>query len=341
MDIEPSEWAETYGLYHTDKQTLVLPEETPILRALFGEEIDEMEFFIRNEKKPQGTYISATARALRDHQNQEIVASLGIVRDVTQSKEAELQLEQTVKELRDQTQLMETVFQNMKEGMAIADPTGRLILMNASGEKIMGMGVIPVQPSEWTETYGVFHPDQKTPFPFDQTPMFRALQGETVEDVELFVRNANKPDGAFASTTAQPILDPASGELKAAVAIFRDVTEEKKLEDKLRSQAQLMETVFNSVSEGVVVTDAKGNFLFSNSSAHDIVGMGEEEGSPDEWSETYGTFYLDGKTPLPVPGPSTHARHARRVCGRCRIVHTQCESALRGLHQRQRQTPAE
>ena len=62
--------------------------------------------------------------------------------------------------------------------------------------------------------------------------------------------------------------------------------------DDLRSQAQLMETVFGSMNEGMVVADAEGRILLGNPSAEQITGMEvvEQTGGsrPDEWPETYG-----------------------------------------------------
>lgn len=59
--------------------------------------------------------------------------------------------------------------------------------------------------AEWTERYGLFHPDKTTPLPVDQLPLVRAANGKQVDDFNLFVRNPRVPDGAFISVNATPL----------------------------------------------------------------------------------------------------------------------------------------
>ena len=60
-----------------------------------------------------------------------------------------------------------------------------------------------------------------------------------------------------------------------------------------------MESIFNSISDGVVVADANGAFTIFNPSAEKIVGIGPTETGPDEWSDNYGLFFPDRVTPFP------------------------------------------
>ena len=53
------------------------------------------------------------------------------------------------------------------------------------------------------------------------------------------------------------------------------------------------------VSEGLVIVDLEGHFLFANEAAQKIVGIGPEESPPDEWSSVYGCFLPDKVTPYP------------------------------------------
>ncbi|MBD3224223.1 MAG: SpoIIE family protein phosphatase [Caldithrix sp.] len=58
--------------------------------------------------------------------------------------------------------------------------------------------------------------------------------------------------------------------------------------------------MFNSISDGVVVADANGEFVFFNQFAEDILGMGLQKVKPDQWSDIYGCFYMDQVTPFPA-----------------------------------------
>ena len=285
--------------------------------ALRGDASDDVELFIRNPGQSKGVYISVNARPLHDTSG---TAEGGVIvfRDITKLKETEAELRQTVRNLQNQAQLMETVFNSMSEGIIVADATGRLLFANPSAERISGVEMMPSKPSEWAQIYGIFYLDQETHVPTDQNPLVRALQGESTDDFEAFVRNEKKPDGVYVSANGRPILSHETNEVKAGVVVFRDITKSKKIEARLertiaelQDQSRLMETTFNSVSDGVVVTDTDGRFLLVNPSAERIVGMGATGTPSDQWSETYGTFYPDGETLF----PSKDLPLMRAMCG--------------------------
>lgn len=80
--IMPSEWKKIYGCYLTDKKTPYLPENLPLARALKGEEVFNEQIFIRNKKKSEGVFISASAVPIKNEEG-ETIAGAVILRDVT------------------------------------------------------------------------------------------------------------------------------------------------------------------------------------------------------------------------------------------------------------------
>ena len=308
--LELSELAEIYGIFYPDKVTHVRMEDNPLVRAMRGESTEGFEAFVRNREKPDGVHVNATGQAIRDQETGKVEFAMVIFRDITKYKEAEEQLEQTVSELGDRTQLMETIFNTMEEGVVVSDAEGQMLFFNSSAERILGMGTVESKPDDWSETYGAYHLDKKTLVPHDQLPLVRALRGEVTDEMEVFVRNDKKPEGVFVSATGRFIPSDedadTSNKVRAGVVVFSDITKYREQEAQLREtiarlqkQSQLMETVFKSVSDGVVVTGKDGEFLFVNPSAERISGMGPTEGSSDQWAEIYGTFYPDKKTPYP------------------------------------------
>ena len=100
--------------------------------------------------------------------------------------------------------------------------------------------------------------------------------------------------------------DPA-GSLTGGVIVLRDVTHLRETERKLRettaqlqAQNDTMETIFNSISDGVVVADQHGQFVMFNPSAERIVGVGATETPPEQWTDRYGVFFTDKTTPIPT-----------------------------------------
>ena len=294
-------WSEKYGIFRPDKETLVPFNELPLVRALRGERVDSEECFVRNRRRPQGVYMSVSARPLRDSAGT-LKGGVIVTRDITKLKQTEAELKQTIADLKSQTQLMETVFNSISDGVVVGDAEGKFSIFNPNAQQIVGIGMLDAPPDQWTDQYGIFFPDQKTPMPMDGLPLVRAIRGESTDNIELFIRNEKKPDGVYISVNGRPLATNI-GDHGGGVIVFRDITKEKKSEveleqtmRELQSHNELMEATFNSISDGIVVADEGGNFLYVNPRAEEIVGLGETDTSPDEWPETYGCFYADRKT---------------------------------------------
>ena len=59
-------------------------------------------------------------------------------RDITDYKEIEERLNQTIRELQDQTQLMDIIFSNMSDGVLVADENGQYIMANPALQQMIG-----------------------------------------------------------------------------------------------------------------------------------------------------------------------------------------------------------
>lgn len=70
-------------------------------------------------------------------------------------------------------------------------------------------------------------------------------------------------------------------------------------EPTLDFESMVYQNILNKLSDGIVVADKNGKFLFWNNSANNIVGLGSSDKSPEEWSEYYGCYYPDRITPYP------------------------------------------
>ena len=56
MQIPPAEWSHHYGLYLPDKVTPFPHEQLPLTRSIRGEDVDNVEMFVRHEKAPHGLW---------------------------------------------------------------------------------------------------------------------------------------------------------------------------------------------------------------------------------------------------------------------------------------------
>jgi PAS domain S-box-containing protein len=169
--------------------------------------------------------------ALRDEAGQ-LYGFAQVTQDVTEHQQAE-------EALQSQTNLLQLVLERMSDGVILADDQGQFLVFNPAAKHLFGSGATDTSSSEWSQQYGLFLPDQITPFPVDQLPLVRAMQGEEVHNIKMFVRHAQAPEGLWVMINGTSLKD-ASGTFTGGVIVCRDVTELKHSEDALRqSEAEL------------------------------------------------------------------------------------------------------
>src|SRR5438067_1314598 len=88
MQMPSNEWSHRYGLYLPDKATLFPHDQLPLTRSIRGEEVNDVEIFVRHEKTPKGLWTRVNGRPLRDL-NGELLGGVIVCRDITPIKEEE------------------------------------------------------------------------------------------------------------------------------------------------------------------------------------------------------------------------------------------------------------
>ncbi|GIJ72056.1 hypothetical protein Voc01_069730 [Virgisporangium ochraceum] len=136
------------------------------------------------------------------------------------------------REARRQAGLLRAVMDSIGDGVAVIDREGRFLLTNPAARDLVGRSGDSMDSGTWQRRYGLFQADGVTPFEVDEMPLIRALHGDEVDEVEMVVRNENRPDGLRLNVSARP-LDPAAGQ-PGAVAVFHDVTDRRTAEEAVR-----------------------------------------------------------------------------------------------------------
>ncbi|HVJ93532.1 MAG TPA: ATP-binding protein [Labilithrix sp.] len=155
-----------------------------------------------------------------------------------------------------------SVFENVEDGIAVCDTARTRMLFNRASREILGFANAAVCIDRWAEAqppYSWATQAQLTP---DELPLFRALNGETVDACELvIVAKDGAPRTVLAN--ARPLRDGA-GKMLGALATLRDITETKRAAEESRRQQALLKYILNFVPHSIFWKDRESRFLGAN-----------------------------------------------------------------------------
>ncbi|WP_417545572.1 CHASE domain-containing protein [Marinobacter sp.] len=187
----------------------------------------------------------------------------------------EHRVQQRTAELQRQEHLNHVLLESLNEGVVACDTNGILTLFNKSAREWHGADLRAIPPDEWAEHYGLFKADGVTPLQAEQIPLLRALRGEQVTDAEMTICvGGKKPRLVLAN--GGPLRDD-SGKSLGAVAVMRDVTEE-------RRSAQRLADLFELAPDAILMSDHNGTVVQMNRQAERLFGWQRAEllGQPVE-----------------------------------------------------------
>ena len=253
------------------------------------------------------------------------ILSVGLNNMLENIEKRDNEVAQSKEQLNNQNTLLQSVIQNMGDGLIVADENRKFILWNAASERIIGIGPMDIPIDRWAETYGFFLPDTKTAFNTNELPLVKALNGEEVDNMEIFIQNYKKPEGLSVIVTARPLKNPGGG-ITGGVLVLHDITERKTSETEIKNlneelerkvterTAQLAEAIetlrkseekyreiVENISDVVHTSDYKGYFTYINPACkkltgytqNEIIGKHFSEIVAPEWKDRVAEFYFN------------------------------------------------
>jgi PAS domain S-box-containing protein len=194
-------------------------------------------------RQKDGTPITVESRqVLVRHADGTVSGILEVNRDITDRKRSEEELRRTAAEAAMEAETLRTLMEHIPEGVAIVDaPDCSLRLISRHGLEMIAphsKSVFTTPPAGAWPAWEMYHVDGKTPAIPEEWPLTRALsQGKTVRHEEWIVRREGG-ESASILCDAAPIRG-RDGAINGAVFVWRDISERKKLEEKLRETARL------------------------------------------------------------------------------------------------------
>ena len=212
-------------------------------------------------KKKDGTLISvviSTAPVIIDKKSQ---GTIGLYKDITERKKAE-------EALRKSQQEFSSLFKSSPDALVYLDEEANILNINSHFTKLFGFTLEEVKGRNIDD--GMIH------LP-DQIEEGKRLSKNGFEGRLNYETVRKKKDGTLfpVHISSAPVI--IKGEKKGFIAVYRDITERKKVEETLQKSQQEFASVFKNSPNALVYMDEEANILDINSRFTKLFGYTLEE----------------------------------------------------------------
>ncbi|MBW4566145.1 MAG: GAF domain-containing protein [Mojavia pulchra JT2-VF2] len=189
--------------------------------------------------------------------------------ELLQSEIAERHLAQAA--LQKEQELLKVLLDNVQAGIVACNAEGILTLFNRAAREFHGLPEQPLPPEEWAEYYGLYLPDGKTRMSKNEIPLFRALHGQTVKNVEMVIAPKHGRVKTLLAS-GQAIYDRL-GKKQGAIVVMHDITERKLAEAELL----ISDAALQQMPDAILLTDLEGKIQRWLGNAEQIFGYTAKE----------------------------------------------------------------
>lgn len=207
--------------------------------------------FTSGKDRVQGLSEGADAYLAEPIDPEELVATLNALLRV---RRAEAEAEMNVANL-------EAVIGSMAEGLIMVDREGNIVHMNPAAVQINGFNSLDEVPKSAGDFIPLFEVStlEGAVLPPEHWPLFRAVRGERVSNVEVRVRRTDTRKAWIGSYNASPLKTRKKGAELTIVTVF-DITERKRAEEALLRHNQRLQ-LLTDAAEQMLSTEEPGHMV--------------------------------------------------------------------------------
>ena len=183
--------------------------------------------------------------------------SVSILRDITERKIAQQELG-----------FRANILQNVHDGVIVLDQAGKVTYCNAGAATMSGYAPQEIQGRPAGMLSPALNPDK-----------VRSILTTISDDADYAGEweIISKDDSIFWIQVRISLMKDAAGNQTGYIAMIKDITASKKIEDELRSKTAFLEAQLDASIDGVVVVDAEGKVVLENNRSYEIMGTTREE----------------------------------------------------------------
>lgn len=175
----------------------------------------------------------------------------------------ESEKERLFNELEAERQRWKATVENLLDPLTVCDARGRATYMNPAYFRLLGRPVAEDLALEGHADYYQIYRADGSLFPADELPLQKAaLTGEEVRDVEVTQRSASGVEFT-AIFNASPLRD-SEGRVTGAVAVGRDISEQRRAEKALRESMELLRLFIEHAPAALAMFDREMRYLLAS-----------------------------------------------------------------------------
>lgn len=184
-------------------------------------------------------------------------------------------------ELARERSFLSALVGSLSETIIASDAAGEVVFINPAANELLKFNLQKTPLREWLDHFSVCHEDGVTVFPGDNSPLFRALKGECINDAEvcLLLKNGVRINVMI---NGRPLAG-AENTKQGAVVVIRDITNDKQTL-RLRESEVRFRLVFEAAQSAMIIVDGEGCIQLANAQAERLFGYPRDElvGQPIE-----------------------------------------------------------
>lgn len=193
-------------------------------------------------------------------------------------REVEEQLHVLLQRVEYQKNQLEVIFHNLPQGVMLFDETGAILWFNSAAMRMYGFAAkedMHRNLKSRNEFISLEYPDGRT-VPDREEPVSRALNGETVTDLEMHIRLRETGNFRTCTFDAIPIRNREDKVFQAIVTLS-DITARKQIEEVFWKAATEIEDLYNNAPCGYHSLDKDGFIIRINDTELAWLGYSREE----------------------------------------------------------------
>jgi PAS domain S-box-containing protein len=204
----------------------------------------------------------------------ELTGYIGSCIDISDRKRAEGALQQSEAQARELLDYHRAVMANIGEGLYTTDTQGLVTYINPAAESLLGWKSAELLGRRMHDVTHYKHPDGR-PFPIEECAGFQALhEGKMLKDHdEVFIRR----DRSFFPVVYSSAPLVTDGKVVGQVVVFRDVTERKRAEEKVRRSEARMQAILTTAADAIITMDIHGIIRSVNPASARMFGYAADE----------------------------------------------------------------